>query len=105
MTKPGPGKFENNESLEVAERLYAILGESGQVKDFGSVSEWPFHFIALIHEIDGKSYITDEDEQGFFEYEEYDDWKEADKVYEDIVSIYLEDNFPFYDEVDAGREV
>jgi len=112
MTKPGPGKFEDCESLEVAEKLYEILGNSGQVKDFGSVVEWPWHYIALIHTIDGKSYVTDEDQDGFFTYEEFSDAKEANKTYEQVVANHLLDiedgtssYYPFYDEVDAGREV
>lgn len=104
MTKPGPGKFETCESLEIAEELYNILGISGQEKDWGDLSGGTGHFIALIPDVNGKSYITDEDEYGFFEYYTFDSPEEARREFESLATFYSDNSYPLYDEADIGRE-
>ena len=91
MTRPGPGKYEGNETLEVCEALYELLGISGQISDFGDVTE-AGHFVALL-EGDGKTlpkayYITDEDSYGFFTYYEFDSMEEALKEFDSLYRLY-----------------
>lgn len=62
MTRPGPGKFEGCESLEVAERLYGIVMDSSQDATMGDVEEY-----GVVLDLIGDAICTT-DQQGFFTY-------------------------------------
>lgn len=83
MTRPGPGKFQNNESLEIAEALYSMLGEENDsYGDSSSGLGWYGLFTDIDVLVDGVSspypegmqanYIVEEDTNGFFTYEGFD---------------------------------
>lgn len=92
MTRPGPGKFEGNESLEIAEALYNLINESWQNDDFGSAVDGPYWEALLLNvtPIGGhtRSYIVTEDSQGFFRYYEYATPKEAEEQYDSDIQHY-----------------
>lgn len=111
MTRPGPGKFEGNESLEVSEMLYAIIGDGMQDDEIGDVESFGWH--ALITDADknipddhwpmqdketGKvielqpAYIVLEDSSGFFSYRGFDLNTQARNVWKSITQEYLEWN-------------
>lgn len=82
MTKPGPGKFEANESLEIAEALYSYSLGGFVDEQFGSVDENGY-WEGLIqnHIMNGPlmkpGYIVIEDNLGFFTYQIFDSHEEA----------------------------
>ena len=87
MTRPGCGKFEGNESLEVAEMLYGMDAD----EFFGTVDEqgW-FGVIFNVHlegtpATDLRHYIVEEDSDGFFMYTEYKDIQQAREYWERTV--------------------
>lgn len=63
--KTQPGKFEACESRLTAEILYDIIGNGGDSESLGDVESFGYYSF-----IQGKrySFITNEDNQGFFEY-------------------------------------
>jgi hypothetical protein len=89
MSKPVPGKFEGNESLEIAEFLFDIELDGGAYDDMGDVETFGFHSLHLSvndfnhyisHEVSKlvkPAYITWEDNNGFFTYIEFDSNAEA----------------------------
>lgn len=92
MTKPGPGKFEGNTSLEVAETLYEWLGEGSADEECGDVDGYGSYY--ALFDVDGadvdapegmrgKAYVTEECSQGFFTYLEFDSFykTEAESAY------------------------
>jgi hypothetical protein len=110
MTRPGPGKFEGNESLEVSEYLYDIIGDGMQDDEIGDVetsgwsalitdadkfnaaeSHWP------IQDEDGRvinvkpAYIVHETNYGFFTYVGFDLNTQARRVWRDLTQEYLAD--------------
>lgn len=100
MTRPGPGKFEGNESLEVSEYLYDIVGDSMQDDEIGDVET--FGWYALITDADENlplerfplpglkpAYIVVEDSNGFFSYTEFDLKTQAWRAWKQITSDYL----------------
>lgn len=108
MSRPGPGKFEGNESLEVSEYLYDIIGDSMQDDEIGDVESFGWH--ALITDIPSfrstldplqnelyemknvefqPAYIVLEDNDGFFTYRGFDSNDEARQTWSEIVQIYL----------------
>jgi hypothetical protein len=107
MTRPGPGKFEGNESLEVSEMLYSIIGDGMQDDEIGDVESFGWH--ALITDADknipddfwplqdesGKvievqpAYIVLEDNYGFFSYRGFDLNTQARNVWKSITQEYL----------------
>lgn len=87
MTKPGPGKFEGNESLETAQALYEITGYRGEDESFGSVDE-NGRWVAIIvngflpdENLTAAAYIVEEDSNGFFTYTEYETSEAAWEAY------------------------
>ena len=66
-----PGKFEGCPCPVIAEKLYDLLGISGQVEDLGDAQDFGFYALVELDD-NGKWYITNEDSQGFFMYEEYE---------------------------------
>jgi len=93
MTKPGPGKFEGNESIEVAEYLYEWTDAVNE--QFGSVTEngfWEGLHISFKEEYEDlpelkPAYIVREDDQGFFTYEEFETADAAEsKYYADLAA-------------------
>ena len=94
--RPGPGKFEGNPSRTISEVLHdwtldgSIDAELGDVEGFG--------WYGLIVEISpkdtvicalwGKSFIVHEDNQGFFDYTEYETEKTAREDWEALESDY-----------------
>lgn len=100
MTRPGPGKFEGNESLEVSEYLYAIVGDGMQDDEIGDVQSFGWH--ALITDADKKipldfvtirdvqpAYIVLEDNNGFFSYRGFELNTLARLAWRDITLEYL----------------
>lgn len=125
MTKPGPGKFEGNDSLEISEFLYSIdpCDELGEVEGFG--------YYALIDELDTMfdrirsgldeliglhlfdaegsfiddikpAYIVNEDNNGFFTYTGYASNAEARKEWKKLTDEYLQ--FVGADDVEVSSE-
>jgi hypothetical protein len=92
VTKPGPGKFQANESLEIAEDLYRQV-QNGMVEEqFGSVDEGFWEGL-LLDQLDTlntpdladrvpegmqEAYIVTEDSDGFFTYRGF--YSEADAL-------------------------
>ena len=67
---PGPGKFEGNADLRIARALYTLTLD-GQIDDqLGSVDEGLW--LGWIGQ-----FVCQENEQGFFEYEAFDNSDEA----------------------------
>lgn len=99
MTRPGPGKFEGNPSLEISEALYAIVGNGGHDDEIGDVQSFGWH--ALITEFDPydedgnflwdakPAYIVLEDSNGFFSYQEFDLNTLARRAWKDITQEFL----------------
>jgi len=96
--KPGPGKFEANESEVLSEELYKITMEDGCDETIGDG-----HWFGIIRNIDKPNmeaflvselhhdievnwhYIVDEDEQGFFTYKGYNDLDEVNAEWAKIM--------------------
>ena len=107
MTRPGPGKFEGNESLEVAEMLYAMVGDGMQDDEIGDVQSFGWHALITdadknipedhwpMQDEDGRvlevkpAYIVLEDNNGFFSYRGYDLNTLARRAWKDITQEYL----------------
>ncbi len=97
MTRTGPGKFEGNESKEIAEKLYEMLNAGMADEEAGDISEMGWYsalFSGILLDADGNEleseeggYITDEDEQGFFTYTEYDTNDELEKTWQNILAL------------------
>jgi len=91
MTKPGPGRYEANQSLEVAEHLDNIEADDSY-GDSSSGNGWVGLVLNLQHDPlpDGfaNHYIVMEDTNGFFTYEEFDTEEGARKKFEEMRSIY-----------------
>lgn len=100
MTRPGPGKFEGNESLEVSEYLYDIIGDGMQDDEIGDAEFFGWH--ALITDADKNipldhvtvkdvkpAYIVVEDSYGFFTYREFDLNTQARRAWLDVTREYL----------------
>jgi len=87
--RPGPGKFEGNESLAVSEALYEIVNDGFADGEIGDVSTYGIWY-GLIREplvgnrearyvvLTALAYIVNEDEHGFFGYTAYDSLAEAE---------------------------
>jgi hypothetical protein len=92
MSKPGPGKFEGNASLEVSEALYAIVGESGQDEDIGNVGEGGWFGLILnptpTEALTRPAYIVSEDNYGFFWYVEYGSQSKARSAWKQLLRGY-----------------
>lgn len=114
MTKPGPGKFEGNESLEISEFLYIMAPSDtlGTIDEFGwhglvdgiddifkTINENPFILemreLDLIDDDDSvirdikPAYIVDEDSNGFFTYTGFDSNEAARKAWKRLTDEYL----------------
>jgi hypothetical protein len=78
MSNTGPGKFEGNASLEISEYLYMETLQGSYEEAYGSVTEPPFFWQALVFADaslipDMKpAYIVVEDSFGFFSYHGFD---------------------------------
>lgn len=77
-----PGKFEANESEEIAEALYDLCGGSWYNEQYGDVEHggWYALFInvsPLGSTPGGHHYIVEEDNNGFFTYKEFASEEEA----------------------------
>jgi hypothetical protein len=81
------GKFEGNYSEWVAQVLDDVCGNSGYDESFGDTNDWGWYAL-----IKGKRYwfIVDEDSYGFFNYQEFDNKKEATEVWESLLDAYDE---------------
>src|SRR5574338_726409 len=100
MTRPGPGKFEGNASLEISEALYAIVQDGMQDDEIGDVESFGWH--ALITDFDPydedgnylwgakPAYIVLEDNNGFFSYQEFDLNTQARRAWKMLTQEYLE---------------
>lgn len=78
MTRPGPGKFEGNESLEIATALYEI----GLAGDFEDDLYTDDGYLNLVFDggedaLNAPAYITKEAEDGSFTYIAYTDVEAA----------------------------
>lgn len=92
MTKPGPGKFEANESLEISEYLADIDADEST----GDSSEWTAWYGLIIRsDMDEKflpqvAYVVWEDSNGFFSYLGFDSVDEARAEYNQHDADYSE---------------
>lgn len=80
MTKPGPGKFEANESEEIAEALYDLTLGSWFNEQYGDVEHGGWYALFINVTPTGghtSNYIVEEDNNGFFTYQEYASEEEA----------------------------
>jgi len=113
-----PGKFKGNADIALAQRLYDVTMESGQIEDIGSVDEGGWYaWIEDDYGLDDmrRHYIAVQDSQGFFTvlegpltYSEAHDLWEAAYVtaYEAAMDIEWEpDEEDIYIGDDRGREV
>ena len=99
MTRPGPGKFEGNDSLEMSEVLFAWV-QNGLVDEQTGEVDGPVGWHALIKVADGdEAYaqmieadndavtsveigiLVHEDNNGFFTYELYESFDSAETVF------------------------
>lgn len=105
--KPGPGKYEGNESLAVSEYLDTLCGET-QPEFFGDTEEYGY-WVALLDTRDiatnmtsdstdwgqalvGKikpAYVVSVNGQGFFEYKAFDSFEEARAKYNEWFDSYM----------------
>jgi hypothetical protein len=86
----GPGKFEGVPEDIPAEDLYEQVLDGGTVDEIGSVDELGWYGLV---ERDGRWYIVEEDNYGFFDAEEFGSeseararWREIEKAYEEFDS-------------------
>lgn len=100
MTRPGPGKFEGNDSLEVSEYLYETVMSGLFDDEIGEAEFFGWH--ALITDIDKDdpldkwpltpdlkpAYIVVQDSFGFFTYKGFDLNTQARNVWRDITLEY-----------------
>lgn len=93
MTRPGPGKFEFNDSVEISEYLYNATLEQQLDDSFGDSSTgngWFALFLNVTPGLDvagdngSHNYIAEEQTSGFFYYEEYPDEEEAQYVFDTL---------------------
>jgi hypothetical protein len=107
MTRPGAGKFEGNESLEVSEYLYETTMNGLVDDEIGDVESFGWHALVtgidddldLLDVITGNipdnlvdlkpAYIVSEDNNGFFTYGEFESSDEARAEWKDITQEYL----------------
>ena len=100
MTRPGPGKFEGNASLELSEVLYAWVQNGLVDEQCGSVDTIGWHALILVADGD-EAYdqireadpevvtspelgiLVHEDNNGFFTYEIFETFESARFVFED----------------------
>jgi hypothetical protein len=100
MTRPGPGRFEGNESLEVSEYLDEMAGISLFDDQVGEVDT--FGWYALFTDVDKDpldhwpnnpdlkpAYIVDVDGNGFFSYRGFELNTQARRAWQDITQEYL----------------
>lgn len=84
-----PGKFEACQNQELGEYLHQ-LSLDGLDNELGDVSD--FGFYGLLLNVDGigknKSYIINEDNDGFFTYETYDTEKDAMAIWGNLEAEY-----------------
>ncbi len=102
MTKPGPGKFEACESLEIAEFLLGIELDGGENDSIGDVETFGFQSLILDaneapYDLSNRgpdglqaAYITLEDHYGFYTYVGFDSNEEA-KVAWDRIRIEFDE--------------
>lgn len=98
MSKPGPGKFEANDSLEISEYLHDISLNGWQDASLGDVEG--FGFYELITNANRRvgapqgtkaAYICHEDNNGFYTYHEFDTNDEARIIWRtDVEGAYEE---------------
>lgn len=102
MTRPGPGKFEGNESLEISELLHDIVSDGWFDDQLGDVETFGWH--ALITDVKALShydmhwpikdvkdaYIVSEDNYGFFTYKEFELKTHAWNFWKGLTQEYLE---------------
>jgi hypothetical protein len=94
--RPGPGKFEACNDLDAAESLYDQVMQSFQDDEVGSVQELGWYGLILNSGIPGAEIaIVNEDSNGFFTYQVFDNeadaynrWEKIQEMYED----YYEDS-------------
>lgn len=91
MTKPGPGKFQANDSLEIAEALYKNAME-GVFDSFGDSSSGLGWYCLILNGDDPNpdgiefdpAYIVEEDTSGFFTYQGFPNHELAKMRFEEI---------------------
>ena len=108
--RPGPGKFEGNESLAVSETLYEIVNDGfadGEIGDVSTYGIW-YGLILMPAPVDTRearyrnltapAYIANEDEHGFFGYTAYDSLAEAERDWQ-----HLSHSFEAVDKIIANE--
>lgn len=79
------GKFEACANSELGEKLYEMT-MTGCDQELGEVDN--FGWYGLLLDIDGKSYIVNEDNNGFFTYTEYDNSVSAQLAFSRLENDY-----------------
>ena len=81
--KPGPGKFEGNESLSLSEKLHEMVMDGWTNEELGDVQSFGWYGLLISpfsnedkdipfdKVIPGPSYIVHKDNNGFFDYTEF----------------------------------
>lgn len=93
MTRPGPGKFEGNPSLEASEILYQHVLDNSH-DNVGEQDTFGFYTLIMQHSLtgtertvcDAAAYICEDDSQGFFTYTPYSDVQEAVRVWGNLLN-------------------
>ena len=83
------GKFEGCADQELGQKIYELTmegcdAELGEVESFG--------WYGLLLNVDGKNYIVSEDNNGFFDYTEYDTIDEVTTAWDNLASEYEDFN-------------
>ena len=84
-----PGKFESCGNQALAEKLHETSLNGCNNEELGDVSTFGFYALILDYE-NGKSYIVSEDNDGFFDYREYDNRIAACYDWAGIMAAYEE---------------
>jgi len=81
-----PGKFEGTPDQDLGERLYDSSLEGGTDDQVGSVGDLGWY--GLFTDFEGRHFIVNEDENGFFGYEEFDSAEDANRTFAQIEDQY-----------------
>jgi hypothetical protein len=88
-----PGKFEGNADESLAERLHQMTLDGGPDEETGDVQESGWYGLLIdTGEDDAPHAIVEEDSQGFFSYESYENEAEAREAWKKLVEKMLDED-------------
>lgn len=93
MTKPGPGRYEGNESLELSQILDQTppddsFGDSSSGNGWVGLIKLPMDLEGIPSELIKPAFVVTEDTNGFFDYVGYDTIEEAEAKFEAMRPVY-----------------